>query len=303
MRCLLLLGLFAACGQRRAPVQPTERVLFRDLERQVTVAAAKGWGIDRIEIEEMLETTLDSTCRVDPLVRRALATWIDDQIAQRGGPVEEAWRERGKDLKKVDDLLVLTRVKALLARAEEVAHECPFWVEPSDDYRGRQISERRFQISFGGGGKGILISQNNGEDVDASAGGAGRLLLGRMFAGGHGLYAGLEIGGSAAFPKDDLGMRTALQLAADVVAPIVYRRTFTNSFLELEGGWIGRTTERDWERYDHGFHVGVAFGARALRTRFLFPGAALGVSYERVWGDEDLTMIKIGARVSLDLDL
>ncbi|MBA2543563.1 MAG: hypothetical protein H0V17_28235, partial [Deltaproteobacteria bacterium] len=119
----------------------------------------------------------------------------------------------------------------------------------------------------------------------------------------HGLYAGIEFGGSAAFPKDDLGMRGALELAADIVAPVVYRRTFTNSYLELEGGWIGRTTERDWKAYDHGFHVGFALGARALRKRFVFPGAALGISYERVWGDEDLTMFKIGARVSLDLDL
>ena len=74
MRCRVLLAcLLAACGQRRAPNQPTERVLFRDLERQVTISAATGWGIDRIEIEDMLETTLDSTCRVDPLVRRSLA--------------------------------------------------------------------------------------------------------------------------------------------------------------------------------------------------------------------------------------
>ncbi len=214
-RVLLLACLLASCGQRRAPNQPTERVLFRDLERQVTIAAATGWGIDRIEIEDMLETALDSTCRVDPLVRRSLATWLDDAIANAGGPVEKAWRDAGKNLKKVDDLLVLTRVRLLLARTEEVAHECPFWLEPEDTYRGRQISEQRFQITLGGGGKGIVINQ--GEDVDVSAGGAGRILFGRMFEGGHGLYAGIEFGGSAAFPKDDLGMRGALELAADGV--------------------------------------------------------------------------------------
>lgn len=300
-RLLVAAALLASCSQRRPPEHPTERALFRDLERQVTIAAATGWGVDRIELENMLETTLDSTCRVHPLARRSLKTWLDDQIAQQGGPVEEAWRERGKDLKKVDDLLVLTRVRLLLVRAEESSHECPFWIEPDDSYLGRQFSVRRFQLSIGGGGKGIVIQQGN--DADISAGGAGRLLFGRMLANGDGIYAGLEVGGSAAFPKDDLGNRTALQLAADVVAPLVYRRTFLNSYLELEAGWIGRTTERDWEHYDHGFHVGMAFGARALRTRFVFPGAAFGISYERVWGDEDLTMFKVGARVALDLDL
>jgi hypothetical protein len=59
-----------ACSRRPAPVEPSERALFRDLERQVTVSATTGWGIDRIELEGMLETTLESVCRVDPLARR-----------------------------------------------------------------------------------------------------------------------------------------------------------------------------------------------------------------------------------------
>jgi len=298
---LFLLASLAACSQRRPPEHPTERALFRDLERQVTIAAATGWGIDRLEVENMLETTLDSTCRVHPLARRSLATWLDDQIAHRGGDVELAWRENGKRLDKLGDLLVMTRVRALLRRAEDSAHECPFWIEPEDGYRGRQISERKFQFSIGGGGKGIVIQQ--GTDTDISAGGAGRVLFGRMLANGDGIYAGLEFGGSAAFPKDDLGTRGALEIAADLVAPIVYRKTFLSSYVELEAGWIGRTTERDWRSFDHGFHVGAAVGARALRTRFVFPGAAFGISYERVWGDEKLTMFKIGARIALDLDL
>ncbi len=208
------LVLLAACSMRRAPAHPTERALFRDLERQVTIAAATGWGIDRTRVEGMLETTLDSTCRVHPLARRALARWLDDQIAEHGGDVELAWRERGKNLSKVDDLLVLTRVRLVLRRAEESAHECPFWIEPEDTYRGRQISEHRFQVSLGGGGKAIAIQQ--GKDADVSAGGAGRLLLGRMLGNGDGVYVGLEIGGSAGFPKDAMGNRGNLEIAADV---------------------------------------------------------------------------------------
>jgi hypothetical protein len=188
----------------------------------------------------------------------------------------------------------------LLARAEEAAGECPFWIEPAREFRGRQISEHKFQVSFGGGGKGIVIKQGN--EVDFSAGGAGRLLIGRAFGDGHALYAGVEAGASAAFPKDAEGTRTALVIGADVVAPLVYRRTLTNAYVEVESGWLGRSTEQDWERIDHGVHVGVALGARALRTRFLFPGAALGFSYERTFGD-DVTLFKVGARVAFDLDL
>ena len=55
---------------------------------------------------------------------------------------------------------------------------------------------------------------------------------------------------------------------------------------------------------DHGVHFGIAFGARALRTRFVFPGAAFGLSWERLFLDgDDVTMMKVGVRAALDLDL
>ena len=302
-RVLIVVALLAAaCGRRPAPKDPSERALFRDLERQVTINAATGWGVDKLEVEAMLETTLDSLCRVDPLARRTLATWLVAEISRLGGPVEAAWKARGKKLSKVGDLLVLTRVQMLLARAEEMATDCPFWLEPSPDFRGRQISDGRFQITLGGGGKGIVVEE--GDKIDVRAGGAGRLMFGRVFRDGHGLYAGVEIGGSAAFPKDDMGNRSSIELAADFVAPLVYRRSFTNSYAEIEAGWIGRSTERDWGKLEHGVHAGVAFGGRALRTRFLFPGVVFGVSWERLFLDgTDVTMLKVGARVAVDLDL
>ncbi|MDB4964152.1 MAG: hypothetical protein JWP01_4151 [Myxococcales bacterium] len=301
-RLAVLVLAVAACARRPAPELPSERALFRDLERQVTVAAATGWSIDRLEVEEILEGSLDSVCRVDPLDRRALADWLEAEIRRQGGPADVAWKRRGRELSKVGDLLVLDRIRRVLARTEEMSLDCPFWLEPERPFRGRQISEGRWQISFGGGGKGSIVIE--GENADVSFGGAGRLLLGRMFHNGNGLYLGAEIGGSAAFPRDEAGERTTLQLAADVVVPLVYRRTLTNSYVEFEAGWLGRSTEDDWGDIDHGVHVGVALGARALRTRFVFPGAALGISWERTFVDgADRTTIKVGARVAFDLDL
>jgi hypothetical protein len=292
----------AACAPRPAPRDPTTRALFRDLERHVTVAATTGWSVDRLEIDRMVEGALDSVCRVDPLARRSLAAWLEAELARGGGPVEKAWRERGKDLAAVEDLLALTRVKLLLARAEELAGDCPFWLEPEEPFRGRQITEDRLVLTFGGGGKGIAIRQ--GDRVDLSAGGAGRLLVGRAFGDGHALFAGAELGGSAAFPRDASGERGALVLSVDLVAPVVYRRTLTNAYFELEAGWLGRSTERDFGAIDQGLHLGAAFGARALRTRFLFPGAAFGLSWERTFqGGDDVTLLKLGARVTFDSHL
>ncbi|HEX5063952.1 MAG TPA: hypothetical protein VFV99_31450, partial [Kofleriaceae bacterium] len=132
--------LLAACSRPPAPKDPTERALYRDLERQVTVKAATGWGIDKLTIDSMLDSALDSVCRVDVLGRRGLRAWLDNEIARLGGPVEDAWRKRGKKLSKVDDLLVLTRVHLLLDRADELSLDCPFWLEPQNPFHGRQIS-------------------------------------------------------------------------------------------------------------------------------------------------------------------
>ena len=157
-------------------------------------------------------------------------------------------------------------------------------------------------LTFGGGGKGTVVRQ--GDRVDLSAGGAGRLLFGRAFSDGHALFAGLELGASASFPKDESGERGALVIGADLVAPLVYRRTLTNAYFELEGGWLGRSSEENFRAVDHGIHIGAAFGARALRTRIVFPGAAFGMSWERTFqAGEDVTLLKVGARVTFDLDL
>lgn len=301
MKYVVAVATLAACSRTPAPKDPTERALFRDFERQVTVTAATGWGVDRLEIEKLLGSGLDSLCRVDVLGRRSLLEWLDAEIASKGGPVDQAWRDRGKKLSKVGDLLVLHRVRLLLRRADELSVDCPFWLEPENPYRGRQISEHTWQLSFGGGGKGVAIRQ--GDKQDFAAGGAGRLLIGRMFANGNGLYLGLEAGGSAQFPKDAMGERTQLEIGADLAVPLVFRYTLLNTYFELEAGWAGRSTEEDWSAVDHGVHVGFAFGGRALRQRFLFPGAALAVAWERLFvpGDDVITL-KIGARVMFDLD-
>jgi hypothetical protein len=180
--------------------------------------------------------------------------------------------------------------------------DCPFWVEPENPFAGRQISESTWQLTFGGGGTANAIRQGDHEDL--SFGGGGRVLVGRMFANGDGLYTGVAGGASAEFPKDETGERTSLELGADLVVPIVYRRTLVNTYFELEAGWLGHSTEDDWGDVDHGVHLGFAFGGRALRQRFLFPGAALGIAWERLFvAGDDLITIKLGARVAFDWDL
>jgi hypothetical protein len=298
----LVLALAAGC-LRQVPASPPAASLYRDLERIVTVTEAAGWYIDRIEIDGVLSEALESACRVPLGEREALAGWLDRAIAAAGGPVERAFKARGRKLGEVSDLLTLTRIRLLLARAISASREdCPFWMEPSAEFAGRQISDDRWQLSLGGGGKGILARK--GGDGDLRFGGAGRLLLGRGFGSRSALYTGLELGGSGAFPRNDDGERGTLVIGYDAVVPLVYRYTLVNSYFEVEGGWLGTGTEEDLA-LENGVHFGAAFGARALRTRLLFPGAAIGVSWERTFPDQGAAQytVKFGFRGAIDIDL
>jgi hypothetical protein len=292
----------AGCTRQLPPSRPAAS-LYRDIERLVTLAEATGWRIDRLEVDQLLPAVLESTCRTTRSARAAALSWIDSEIGAAGGPVEEAYVARGRKLSRIDRLLTLTRIRLALERAIAAADEdCPFWLEPSDGFRGRQISDSRWQLTGGGGGKIMLASRAG--DTDVRFGGAGRLLIGRTFGSRAGFYTGLDVGGSGSFPRDEEGDRDQLVLAADIVAPIVCRHTLVNSYFELEAGWLGRSSEEDFSDFDHGVHFGAAFGARALRTRIVFPGAAFGISWERTFqAGDDVTLLKVGARVMFDLDL
>lgn len=297
---LAVLGL-AACA-RTLPADRSAATLYRDLERLVTVAETTGWGIDRIEVAALEADALDSVCRVEPLARAALREWLDERL---GSPDElvARWRAAGKRLGAISERLTQHRVRLVLDASERLAGvDCPFWLEPEEPYRGRQISDGRWQLHLAGGGKGMVVHQ--GGRTDLSGGGAGRLLLGKVLDDRRALYAGLEAGATAAFPKDADGNRGGLVLGVDLVAPLVYRHTLTNAYLEVEAGWLGRTTEDALDHLDHGVHLGASVGGRALRTRFFFPGAAFGIAWERAFVDgDDVTTVKLGARVGLDVDL
>jgi hypothetical protein len=301
----VLVLVSGACAARTLPPEAPTAHLYRDLERLVTLTEAAGWGIDRLELEAMLPEVLDSVCRVERAHRAALLGWIDVEIARAGGSVEDAWRARGKDLSRVGPLLTMTRVRMALDQGMTAAEaDCPFWLEPEPAFTGRQISDGQWQLSVGGGGKGIGVRQGGRDDVNF--GGAGRFLLGRVLDMRSALYTGFELGASASFPKDPTGERSSLLFGFDLVTPLVYRYTFVNTYLEAEAGWLGTATEDDLDDITHGVHLGGAIGGRASRARWFFPGAALGVSYERTFPGDDQgaarTTLKIGVRVVFDLD-
>jgi hypothetical protein len=300
----LLAALAAAACAHARPEGAGDGALYRDLQRIVNVREARGWRIDRVEIDAVLPDALQSVCRTDEATRGRVLAWVDARLAELGGPVDEAWRREGRRIERVRDLLEATRVRRLLAAAIEAApRDCPFWIEPEAHFRGRQIIDDRFLFVLEGGGKFIGLRSQGRNDF--AGGGAGRLLFGRTFGPRWGLLAGVEAGGSAEFPRDEAGMRQGIVLAVDFLAPVVVRYRLVNSYVELEGGYLLHVTEQD-ARAVPGWHVGVAVGVKSVRERFLLPGVAFGASYERTFERPDrapLHLLKLGLRVTLDLPL
>ncbi len=281
------------------PGEPATAALHRDLERLVELADAEGWSIDRVEIEEALPPALESTCRTTLATRQQLQAWLDARIAAKGGDVARAYEERGRDLGEVSELLMLTRVQMLLQRSNSVAEsDCPFWLRETPSFRGRQILDDRWFLSLGGGGTANLVRQNG--ESDLNFGGGGRLLLGRGLGSYATILAGIEVAGSAAFPRDSDGERGDLTVSLDLGVPLVYRHRRVNSYWEVEAGYVAHTPEKEFDPA-HGVQVGVSVGASASRRRWLFPGAAFGIHYERIAETKVLHTIKLGFRAAIDI--
>lgn len=293
-----------ACTYGPYPTVHPQAVLYRDLERVVGFAETKGWTIDRLEVEDALGDALLSVCAVPEDDAVALVTWIDERIAELGDSPAEAWRKAGKDLEPIEPLLTLVRVRALLLGANAARGDCPFWIEPSASFRGRQIADDRWQLKLAGGGQGI-ISLVSGEKAEATGGGGGRLSLWRHVGARWGFGLGLALAGSADFLRDDMGNRGALIIAFDTYVPLIVRRRWVASWAELEVGPLGHFTEAAPDLVP-GLHVGMAFGGSGIRERWLLPSLAVAMSYEFI-SDSDSGpaqhLIKLGVRVEIDLDL
>jgi hypothetical protein len=85
----------------------------------------------------------------------------------------------------------------------------------------------------------------------------------------------------------------------------VLRYRVVSLVIEAEGGLLVHANEVDRDLVP-GLHVGVAVGGLGLRERWFVPGVAFAVSYEQTFpdaGTKELYLLKIGFRVSADLDL
>jgi hypothetical protein len=285
------------------------------VERVVSVRGDVGWFVDESEMQAVLPDVMKSLCQVPPDDRDAAVVWLDRYIVELGGPdVAALWRSRGKDLDEVEDLLLASRTRMLLARAIEWAKQgrCPFWLEPTRRFHGVHTQDFRFIASLEGGGRftqEIALGR-----VRFGGGGSGRLLAGYGFAEGWGLSTGLEIGGGARFTNLQLGMQSEFpELVGQAAAPVVLRRQLgLTTHMELEFGPMAyfdrgsadASTREVKLHFDWGTRFGAAIGGTYLRLhRGFIPkfAVAFTVDYVPAMGDQPgLTQLGLGLRTGID---
>ena len=305
MRALALLVAVVGCATV-LPATPVERALVRDVARVVDVRQKVGWLIDDKEVDAALPDVLPSACRVDAAARAASLAWLDGEVAKRGGTPVEAWRRAGKDMDKIEELLLFARTRLVLARADAWARDgkCPFWLEPTASFDGVQVVARRWIVGAEAGGRFIVGSENG--VLGYGGGGGGRVLVGYGFDERHSLFIGLEGGGGARFTNVPIGERiTVPDLLAIFAVPVVGRRTLSLSgFVEAEVGFMAYLNQVEG-RIEPGVRAGVGLGGTYLRLkRGLLPRFTFGVTLDHApgWGaGANITQVSAGLRAGFDL--
>ncbi len=310
-----MLALCALTCAQRLPEAGAPRALVRDIERVVDVRGSVGWLVDESELTVLVPDAMKSACQVTAEDRVAALVFLDGRVADLGGDAANVWRARDKDLDNIKELLLATRGRLLLRRADEWARagRCPFWLEPSLAFGGVHTQGGRFVLSVEGGGR--LTEEFALGRVRYGAGGSGRLMGGYGVSETWVLAAGLEFGGLARFTNLQLGTQSELpQLVGFAAAPVVARWLFGRSahgeieagpMAYIDSGSADPNTGRVSGHFDPGIHGGVALGGTYLRLqRGVIPKFSVALTVDYVPGAAGrpaVTQVGIGARTGIDL--
>jgi len=299
--CALAVSL-AACGHVR-PEEPAQASLYEDARRIVQTASATGWIIDRLEIQRLAPTLMQSACQVSAERRVALIEWLDRRVLDLGGPAADAYVRLGRDRGAVSHLIELERIRDLVAYGHAHADEdCPFWLEPVDDFDGVQGDYDRLTLVLES--RGILTLNISGGEVAIGGSGGGRLLFGYGTSHELTLLLGLELGAAALFESDgDNGKREAQgRLVAAV--PLVFRINDGGRVWDIETALSGIYRESD-ARVDLGGRVAFATGIATPRIGAFKPLIVFWLMYEIFppQGRQPTShFIGIGTRIGVNID-
>ena len=301
MRCLrrwLVCSSLALTGCIGMPNAPAERALYLDLRKIVDTNEDGGWTVDWLRMQANLEPALRSTCQVDARTRSELDAWLGEQIVLAGGPAQQAYFERNRNLNAVARALSLERTRALLRYAESrAALDCPFWLAPRSDFAGEQGDAARWVLLGETQAFGTFMLPGN---VPA-LGGGGRLFLGHGIGSRLTVAAGVDVAASGTFipsPGSGPGVEAYLTLAT----PVLLRATWFSRLYDVELSPVVRLAQGR-SSWPPGARIQLGGGFSSVRTSQFMPYFMLYVGYEIHPADGKFGVdhtFQLGTRISLD---
>lgn len=301
-RYLALLAVLSTGCSSLPP--PAERGLYVDARQVVASAERVDWVVDRLEVEAIRPEIMRSTCRTPRPARRALREWLGEQIATLGGPSVTLFALHGGDAPKLSKVQHLERVAQLLDAAELRVGECPYWLEPGDDFAGVHADAHRWVLlaetmpSFQ-----LLLA----EGVDTRIGGAGlgRILLGRGIDHRLTLAAGFEMGLASVIQIDEQDSSLQVTPAFALGIPVLLRWHDGPLRADLGAALTGRSADADFSDPRYGVRWSVAIGVATLRVLGVQPYVMLWTGHEYQFaadGEPAQHGIRLGTRVGFNWD-
>ncbi len=301
---LVPLVSLVAAGCATLPPPGPARGLYVDLRKSVELSEdTGGWVVDRVEIESQAGTALRSLCRVDPVERQKLASWLDGELALEGGATaREIYDKHGGDFGAAKEAIHLERVRSLLRYAERHAEEdCPFWLHIEPEFNGIEGDSHRFVLWLESVGGGALVFERG--KVALGGGGGGRVFAAYGIGPRATLALGGELSGNGAFVENKTGGRT-IETTFTAATPVILRISDLARVYDFEVAPVARVaTHESW--FPPGMRVATSVGFSASRGSAFMPYVLLWLGYEvhaahgRNPADHS---IRIGTRVGVDLD-
>jgi hypothetical protein len=272
-----------------------------DLERLVAAEASLGWVVDRIELDDMYPSLLESICPALPSSRALALTLLERQSSVLGDPILVYRAEQRQLTDRVEAALAAQRrLIAFEHGLAGAAKDCPFWIEQDPDFEGIQTDRNRFTLNVESGGVAILRQTAGGWTL--GAGGFGRVLPAYGFGGHWTLLAGAEFGGGALIrPGDET---TGLVVNYFTAAPVIARVHDVAWHYDIELAPVA-LFQTDDTRISYGARVGTTVGISALYTTGVIPWAGVSLAYEYYvdsGGRPEAHFIRGGFRAGLSWD-
>lgn len=290
-----------AQGSTPSPQLVRQRdALIADIRRLVAAQQSLDWVVDRLEVDDMYPSLLQSLCPVDPRAR-ALALEklrIESSRAGDAKALFAAARELTGEVKAA-----LTAQRSLLTLEKGIANaerDCPFWLEVDPEFEGIQTDRNRFTLNVESGGVAIL--RETASKWTLGAGGFGRILPAYGFSGRWTLLGGGEFGGGALIRQGD--ETTGLAVNYFCAVPVIARLRHVAWHYDIELAPVA-LFQTDDTRVSYGARVGTTAGISALYTTGFLPWAGASLAYEyylESGGRPVAHFIRFGLRAGLSWD-